>query len=65
MNGHPKQQSYQCQYGIPLVARDGKLLGTLARFDIKTVPVSGDVVMALDDLVPVIAEAAFGEQWCS
>lgn len=49
VNGHPKQPSYQCYYGIPLVARGGKLLGTAARFDIKTVPVSGDVVMAHDD----------------
>jgi hypothetical protein len=63
VDGHPKQPSYQCYYGIPLVGRDGKLLGTVCHFDQETVPVSGDVVMALDDLAGVIAEAAFGEQW--
>lgn len=63
VNGHPKQPSYQCYYGIPLIGRDGKLLGTVCHFDKEAVPVSGDVVMALDDLAPVIAEAAFGERW--
>jgi len=60
---HPKQRSYQCYYGIPLVGQDGKLLGTVCHFDKDVVPLSGDVVMALDDLAPVIAEAAFGEGW--
>jgi GAF domain-containing protein len=61
--GHPKQRSYQCYYGIPLLGRDGKLLGTVCHFDKDAVPVSGDVVTALDDVAPVIAEAAFGERW--
>jgi hypothetical protein len=63
VNGHPKQGSFQCYYGIPLLGRNGKLLGTVCHFDKEAVPVSGDVVMALDDLAPVIAEAAFGELW--
>ena len=62
-DGHPKQRSYQCYYGIPLVGRNGKLLGTVCHFDEDSIPVSEDVVMALDDLAPVIAEAAFGERW--
>lgn len=62
VDGHPKQRSYQCYYGIPLLGRDGKLRGTVCHFDQEVVPVSGDVVMALDDLAPVIAEAAFGER---
>jgi hypothetical protein len=62
VDGHPKQRSYQCYYGIPLLGRDGKLLGTVCHFDIEAVPVSGDVVMALDDLAPVISEAAFGHR---
>ncbi len=60
---HPKQRSYQCYYGIPLLGRDGKLLGTVCHFDKESVPVSEEVVTALDDLAPVIAEAAFGERW--
>jgi GAF domain-containing protein len=63
VNGHPKQRSYQCYYGIPLVGLHGKLLGTVCHFDKEAAPVSGDVVMTLDDLAPVIAEAAFGARW--
>ena len=63
VDGHPKQRSYQCYYGIPLVGRNGKLLGTVCHFDKEAVPVSEDVVMTLDDLAPVIAEAAFGARW--
>jgi GAF domain-containing protein len=65
VDGHPKQQSYQCYYGIPLVGRTGKLLGTVCHFDKDAVPVLGDVVMTLDDLALIIAEAAFGERWSS
>jgi hypothetical protein len=60
---NPKQRSYQCYYGIPLMGRNGKLLGTVCHFDKEMVPVSGDVVMTLDDLAPAIAEAAFGARW--
>ncbi len=63
VNGHPKQRSYQCYYGIPLVGRNGKLLGTVCHFDKEAIPLSADVVMSLDDLAPVIAEAAFGPRW--
>lgn len=63
VDGHPKQRSYQCYYGIPLVDRNGKLLGTVCHFDKEAIPVSGDVVMTLDDLAPAIAEAAFGARW--
>jgi GAF domain-containing protein len=63
VDGHPKQPSYQCYYGVPLVGRDGKLLGTVCHFDKEVIPVSEDVVTALDDLAAVIAEAAFGERW--
>lgn len=63
VDGHPKQHSFQCYYGIPLVGRNGNLLGTVCHFDNEAVPVSGEVVMTLDDLAPVIAEAAFGARW--
>jgi GAF domain-containing protein len=56
---HPKRKSYQCYYGIPLLAPDGKLLGTVCHFGVSPLPVTEDMVTALDDLAPSIAEAAF------
>jgi hypothetical protein len=56
---HPKRHSYQCYYGIPLFAADGKLAGTVCHFGILPIQVTGNVVTELDDLAPCIAEAAF------
>jgi GAF domain-containing protein len=61
VEGHPKRRSYQCYYGIPLIGPDGKLRGTVCHFDSAPVRVTGDIVMALDDLAPFMAEAAFSE----
>jgi GAF domain-containing protein len=58
--GHPKRRAYQCYYGIPLFAPDGKLLGTVCHFDADPISVTAGIVSALDDLAPFIAEAAFG-----
>jgi len=62
VDGHPKQRSYQCYYGIPLLGSDGNLLGTVCHFDNAPVRVTEDVVVALDDLAPLIAVAAFSEE---
>ena len=59
VDGHPKQKSYQCYYGIPLYGRDGKLLGTACHFDIEPIRVSDDIASVLDDVGPLIASAAF------
>ena len=56
---HPKRQSVQCYYGIPLFSSEGKMLGTVCHFDGMPVRVTEEVATALDDLAPVIAEAAF------
>jgi GAF domain-containing protein len=59
VEGHPKRHSYHCYYGIPLVGLDGNLLGTVCHFNSAPIRVTEDVVAALDDLAPCIAEAAF------
>jgi GAF domain-containing protein len=60
VEGHPKQQSFQCYYGIPLFGSKGKMLGTVCHFDNMPVRVTEEIAEALDDLAPLIAEAAFG-----
>lgn len=60
VEGHPKRRSFQCYYGIPLFGAQGKMLGTVCHFDSMPVRVTEEVAEALDDLAPLIAEAAFG-----
>jgi GAF domain-containing protein len=60
--GHPKRQSFQCYYGIPLFNSKGKMLGTVCHFDKMPVRVTEEVANGLDDLAPLIAEAAFGKE---
>jgi GAF domain-containing protein len=62
VEGHPKRQNYQSYYGIPLVGADGKLLGTVCHFDRSPMPVSDAVATGLDDLAPLITEAAFSKK---
>jgi hypothetical protein len=57
---HPKRENVQCYYGIPLFDAKGKILGTVCHFDGTPVRVTEEVALALDDLAPLIAEAAFG-----
>jgi GAF domain-containing protein len=60
VEGHPKRRNIQCYYGIPLFDSDGKMLGTVCHFDHMPVRITEAVAEALDDLAPLIAEAAFG-----
>jgi GAF domain-containing protein len=60
--GHPKRQSFQCYYGIPLFNSKGKMLGTVCHFDSMPVRVTEEVATALDDLAPLIADAAFSNR---
>jgi hypothetical protein len=48
--------------GIPLFNSKGKMLGTVCHFDKIPVRVTEEVVNGLDDLAPLIAEAAFGKE---
>jgi len=56
---HPKRRNVQCYYGIPLFGSTGEMLGTVCHFDSMPVRVTEDVATVLDDLAPLIAEAAF------
>jgi GAF domain-containing protein len=60
VEGHPKRQSFQCYYGIPLFGPQGRMLGTVCHFDSMPTHVTEETAEALDDLAPLIAEAAFG-----
>lgn len=57
---HPKRRSVQCYYGIPLFGSKGEMLGTVCHFDSMPLRVTEEIAEALDDLAPLIAEAAFG-----
>ena len=59
VNGHPKRQSVQCYYGVPLFGPKGKMLGTVCHFDVLPVRVTEEIAAALDDLSPLIVSAAF------
>jgi hypothetical protein len=56
---HPKRQSVQCYYGVPLFGTEGQMLGTVCHFDSIPMHVTEEVAIALDDLASFIAEAAF------
>lgn len=56
---HPKRQSYQCYYGIPLFDRENRMLGTVCHFDTEPIRVTETVVSTLEVLGPSISEAAF------
>lgn len=60
VEGHPKRRIVQCYYGIPLFSMEGKMLGTVCHFDRRPVRVTEEIAEALDDLAPLIVEAAFG-----
>jgi GAF domain-containing protein len=59
---HPKRSSLQCYYGIPLFDPNGKMLGTVCHFDSTPLHVTEEVAEVLDDLAPLIVEAAFGAE---
>jgi GAF domain-containing protein len=53
---HPKREAFHSYYGIPLIGRDGTLLGTVCHFDADPVRVTEAVVSSLDDVAPIIAK---------
>ena len=59
VEGHPKRRSVQCYYGIPLYGAKGRVLGTVCHFDNLPVRVTEEIASALDDLAPLITDAAF------
>lgn len=61
---HPKRRIFQCYYGIPLFNLEGKIIGTVCHFDKEPVQVTEDCASTLDDVSPLIAQAAFGDISC-
>jgi hypothetical protein len=59
VQGHAKRKAFQCYYGIPLFGANRKILGTVCHFDTLPVRVTEEIASTLDDLGPLIAEAAF------
>ena len=59
---HPKRRNVQCYYGIPLYRAKGQMLGTVCHFDNSPTRVTEEVASALDDLGPLIADAAFSAE---
>jgi hypothetical protein len=53
---HPKRQSFQCYYGIPLFGSKGKMLGTVCHFDGMPVRVTEEVATA-----PRVRDYVLGE----
>lgn len=56
---HPKRQSFQCYYGIPLYSVKGHLLGTVCHFDTLPIHITAEIASALDEVGPLIADAVF------
>jgi GAF domain-containing protein len=56
---HPKRPLVQCYYGIPLFDSERRVLGTVCHFGNSPVRVTEEVATVLDDLAPLITEAAF------
>jgi hypothetical protein len=54
----PNAKSVQCYYGIPLFDSEGRV--EECHFDGMHVRVTEEVATALDDVAPLISEAAFG-----
>ncbi len=59
VEGHPKRQSVQCYYGIPLFGTSGQMLGTVCHFDSLPIHVTEEIASTLDELSPLITAAAF------
>ena len=59
VESHAKRRNVQCYYGIPLFDPTGKMVGTVCHFDSMPIRVTEEIATVLDDLAPLIAEAAF------
>ena len=59
VDGHPKQQSLQSYYGVPLFGSTGRMLGTVCHFDTVPIPLSQETAETLDDVAPLISHVAF------
>jgi hypothetical protein len=56
---HRGRHYAESYYGIPLIGTEGKVLGTVCHFDVLPVPVTKDISATLDELGPIVFDAAF------
>jgi hypothetical protein len=56
VEGHPKRETVQSYYGVPLMGESGHLLGTACHFDVEPIRLSADVVSLFDSVTPMLAE---------
>lgn len=55
--GHAKRETVQSYCGIPIMAADGTLWGTICHFDYDPVPFGEDEVALLEALAPMVMRA--------
>ena len=54
--GHPKAGRIQSYYGVPLIADDNRLLGTICHFDEGPVVLLPEVSAMLNDIAPAVTD---------
>ena len=57
VKGHPKAEVFQSYYGVPLLADDGALLGTICHFDERALVLDYSVGGLLNEVAPYVAAA--------
>ena len=57
VTGHPKAEMFQSYYGVPLLADDGALLGTICHFDERPLVLDSQVGGLLNEVAPFVAAA--------
>jgi GAF domain-containing protein len=63
VTGHPKQESIQSYCGMPLIAPNGSMLGTICHFDLKPINFTDDEVHLLETITPDLV--TWLEKWQS
>jgi GAF domain-containing protein len=51
---HPKRPDLQSYCGVPLLAKDGKMFGTICHFDFRPIPISDENVWLLEEVGPLL-----------
>ena len=58
--GHPKRRDILAYCGVPLTAADGRVFGTLCRFDFVPTPISEANVQLMEAFAPLLKETVRG-----
>jgi GAF domain-containing protein len=54
--GHPKAGRFQSYYGVPLLADDGQLVGTVCHFDEAPVTLEPAISVVLNEIAPFVTD---------